>query len=103
MISDPRNYLVVEAKIAGGLGMADNFINRSGWVRTAIELPPGAQPEAIAFQCMIPKRAGSCRLEAVGKVLKLTSDYRPGDDLAPQVSPTVLRPGEISPIPLPLP
>ena len=119
-ISDPRNYLIVEAKllvenagvqalirtqgetrwIGGSLGMAENFINRSGWIRTAIELPPGAQPEAIAFQCLTPKRAGSCRVEAVGKIFKLTPDYQPGPNLAPSFEPAELKPGEIVPIPL---
>jgi len=120
-ISDPRNYLVVEARLSvenagvqalvrlkgesrwfsGALGMADNFINRSGWIRTAIELPPGAQADAIAFQCLTPKRWGSCRVEALGKVFKLTDDYRPGPDLAPTFAPAGLKPGEIVPIPLP--
>lgn len=120
-ISDPRNYLVVEAKLSveeagvqalvrlkGGarwfssaMGMANSFVDRSGWIRTAIELPPGAQPGAIAFQCLLPKRTGSCRVEALGKVFKLTDDYRPGPNLAPALAPAVLKPGEIEPIPLP--
>ena len=120
-ISDPRNYLVVEAKltvenagmqalirvkgenrwVGGALGMAENFINRSGWIRTAIELPPGAQPEAIAFECLTPKRSGACRLEAIGRIFKLTPDYQPGANLAPRVPPAIVAPGEIVPIPLP--
>src|SRR5262249_54636445 len=63
-ISDPRNYLYVDLKLANRtsslgiavrlkgesiwrsshLGRADYGITRSGWVRSTVELPPGTRP-----------------------------------------------------------
>ncbi|MGH9673718.1 MAG: hypothetical protein ACRD44_11105 [Bryobacteraceae bacterium] len=111
-ISDPRNYLFIEAKIANRdsrlaarvklrgedrwrashLGRADYAIERDGWVRTTVELPPGTAPSQIArigFECLIepPGRdrpapvAGECRLEAVSKVFLLDRAYRPGQSI----------------------
>ncbi|MEK7403863.1 MAG: hypothetical protein AAB225_02025, partial [Acidobacteriota bacterium] len=74
-ISDPRNYLYVEARVenrdsalavlvrlhgedlwrSSNLGRLDYAIPRSGAVRTTIELPPGTKPSQIAelgFQCL---------------------------------------------------
>lgn len=110
-ISDPRNYLYVEAKVSnangglafqarlhgesiwrsGALGRADYAISRSEWIRTTIELPPGTKGSAIAelgFECVVapgPNRtwpvAGECRVEAVTKAFMLDQDYRPGMNL----------------------
>lgn len=74
-IGDPRDYLYLEfssqndgcglvawAKLAGDSawhsshqGRLDLSITRSGWARTAIELPPGtsaSQIEQVAFECL---------------------------------------------------
>jgi hypothetical protein len=108
-IADPRNYLVIELKAdsryaalqalalkqgehlwrASAVGLAKNFIERSGWARVAVELPPGPRNQDIAglgLQCIsrrdlekekIPKD-GSCRVETIGKVFFLGPDYVPG-------------------------
>jgi CheY-like chemotaxis protein len=108
-ISDPRNYVYIEAKIANRasriaavvrlhgearwrsshLGRADYAIERDGWVRTTVELPPKTQPSQVAeigFECLVepPARerpapvAGQCRLDAVSQAFFLDADYRPG-------------------------
>jgi CheY-like chemotaxis protein len=102
-ISDPRNYLYLEAKISNRdarwaaavrlegsriwrqshLGRPDYAIERSGWVRTAIELPPGTRAESIAeigFECLAEGKAiaGACRVDEVRKAFLLGIDYVPG-------------------------
>jgi CheY-like chemotaxis protein len=107
-ISEPRNYLYVELKVAnrssgvgvsvrlrddplwrnGDLGRADYAISRDGWVRTTVELPPGTRPGQIAeigLSCVVapgPERrlhhSGTCRVEAVSKVFMLDGQDRPG-------------------------
>ena len=119
-ISDPRNYLVIEAKLslenagiqalaraegsdtwhAGSIGLGDNFITRSGWIRTAIELKPGANATHIAFECIIPKKQGSCKVEAIGKVFGLKDDYSPGRNRFQTSNPIVIMPGRIQAISL---
>lgn len=109
--SDPRNYLYVEAKVANrdsglavlvrrrgedrwrssDLGRMDYALSRDGWVRTAIELPPGTRPTELAeigFQCVVVRPdkgkwplSGLCRLEAVSKAFFLGPDYAPGPNL----------------------
>jgi len=102
-ISAPENYLVVEmrvtnkdARIATLIRMAeDNFyrsshisiydmgIERSGWVRTAIELPPAtqaAQVAEIAFECLPDPKAvtaGVCRVDVIGKMFFLNAQQQP--------------------------
>ena len=110
-ISEPRNYLYVEMKVAnrnsgvgvnvklrddplrrsGDLGRADYAISRDGWVRTTVELPPGTKAEQIAeigLACVVapgPDRrlhhSGTCRVEAVSKVFLLDGQDRPGVSL----------------------
>ena len=76
-VSDPRNYLYLEMKVAnhdsalavqvrldgenvwrsGDLGRSDYGIERDGWVQTAIELPPGTPASRIAeigLACVLP-------------------------------------------------
>lgn len=105
-ISDPRNYLTVEMKLANRdsavavyarlrgetlwrgshLGRGDYAVWRDGWVRTTIELPPGTAPDRVeefAFACVVPPAkpellAGTCRIEAVSKVFQLGANYVPG-------------------------
>jgi CheY-like chemotaxis protein len=101
-ISDPRNYLYLEARIsnrgsrfgvlvrlreeplwrASHLGHHSYTIERSGWVRTAIELPPQTHPEQIAefgFECFAEQKvvAGECTLEEVSKAFLLDERYQP--------------------------
>jgi CheY-like chemotaxis protein len=105
-VSDPRNYLYLEAKVANRtsavgvvvklkgestwrsshLGRADYGITRDGWVRSTVELPPGTRPQdldEIGFECLVePARPehldGTCRVEAVSKAFFLDREYRPG-------------------------
>jgi CheY-like chemotaxis protein len=76
-VSDPRNYLYIEAKVknrdsaiatlvhlsgserwlSSHLGRNDYAISRNGWVRTTVELPPGTEPRQInelGFECLVP-------------------------------------------------
>jgi hypothetical protein len=119
-ISAPENYLFVEMRVlnkdarvavlvrlqedrffrSSNRGVYDMGIERSGWVRTAIELPPATQPAQvaeIAFQCLPEAKtegAGSCRVDTIGKLFFLNSKqipdpsfYRPGMDHGPWVIP----------------
>jgi len=75
-ISDPRNYLYLDAKLkvadgafeflvrlkndrrwrSSALGRADYAIARDGWIRTTIEMPPGTRIEDIeelGFACRV--------------------------------------------------
>lgn len=114
-ISDPRNYLYLEAKIANAdtrmtavvrlrnsnfwraahLGVFQYAIERSGWVRLAIELPPGTDRRSIAevgFVCLMEPGtrerpvppASSCTLHAVRKMFQLNADLQPGPNLWPE-------------------
>ncbi|MBI4876883.1 MAG: response regulator [Acidobacteria bacterium] len=102
-ISDPRNYLYIEARVTNRdsrsaflarlkgerrwrvshLGKIELGIERGGWVRSTIELPPGTAPDGIAefgFECLTKEKtpAGACRIEEVSKLFFLDRDYRPG-------------------------
>lgn len=134
-IADPRLYLVVEMKVqsqnaaiqivvrrrgstlwqGSAAGIGKNFIERSGWARTAIELPPGTKLSDIAeigAQCLsrrdlerqpVPKN-GRCRLAAFGKVFFLGPEYVPQPPLALPALPTggwPLKVGEMSTLSLP--
>ncbi|HUQ93432.1 MAG TPA: response regulator [Bryobacteraceae bacterium] len=119
-ISSPENYLHVEMRLlnkeariavlvrlqgenffrSSHSNMTENAIERSGWVRTTIELPPATQPgqvAEIALQCLPePKTdgSGSCRVESIGKMFFLNSRqqpdenfWRPGMDKGPWIIP----------------
>ena len=100
-IGDPRNYVYVDANvqitnarisamirlkdesrwIMGNLGKHELAIERSGWIRTAIELPPGTSAGRIAeigFQCLAEKQQpGACAVRSVSQVFLLDNDYKP--------------------------
>jgi hypothetical protein len=105
-VSDPRNYLYIEAKVSNRnsgmaalirlrgeqhwfsshLGRNDYAISRDEWVRTTVELPPGStgsQIEEIGFECLVSdeeKRApvsGTCQVDRVAKTFMLDQEYRP--------------------------
>jgi CheY-like chemotaxis protein len=104
-ISAPENYIYVDMRIvnkesrlavlvrlegenfwrSSHLGFHDLAIERSGWVRTGIELPPATQPAQvveIAFQCLPEFKtdgAGQCRIEAVNKLFFLDARQRPSE------------------------
>lgn len=119
-ISAPENYLTIEMRIlnkesrlgvlvrlqddnffrSSALGAHELTIERSGWVRTAVELPPATQPAQvaeIALQCLPETKtegAGQCRVESIGKMFFLnarqTPDanfYRPRQDRGPWIVP----------------
>jgi hypothetical protein len=102
-ISDPRNYLYIEANIVNRdsrsaflvrlkgedrwrvshLGKIEFGIERGGWVRSTIELPPGTTPARIAdfgFECLTKEKTptGECRIEEIGRLFFLGRDCLPG-------------------------
>lgn len=107
-VSDVRNYLYIEAKVAvvnagvvalvrrkddgvwrsSSLGRADYAVDRDGWIRTTVELPPGTRAGdlgEIGFTCVVVPESdkrmpltGQCRVDAVSKAFLLDKDYRPG-------------------------
>jgi hypothetical protein len=125
-ISDPRNYLYLDARIAvknagvvtlvrrrddpqwrsSALGRPDYTVDRSGWIRTTVEMPPGTRPEdivEIGFTCVVvvdstTKRypdTGTCRVENVNKAFFLDSTYRPGASIWSYAEPVVIPAGII--------
>jgi len=109
-VSDPRNYLYIEARVSNQdsgvatlvrlknearwhssyLGREDYAIERSGWVRTTVELPPGTHADQIAeigFTCVVVRQkdkvptSGICRVEEVSEAFLLDHDYRPGPSI----------------------
>jgi hypothetical protein len=119
-VSDPRNYLYIEARVenqASGfvalarvksenrwrlsnLGREDCAIERSGWVRTTIELPPGTKPSDVAgfgFGCVVvrPNLAGSCRVEAVSKAFFLDKQYIPQPSIWSRTEPVEIPSGQM--------
>ncbi len=120
-IGDPRNYLYIEAQItnrdarivamarlegenkwrAADLGRSDYGIERSGWIRTTIELPPGAVPSRVAeigFACHVENTervAGVCRIERVSKAFFLDDGYRPGASFWSLSAPHEIKSGEV--------
>jgi hypothetical protein len=73
-------------------GRNDRRIERSGWVRAALELPAGAGAGDVThllYHCDQPHKAPAavpperyCAIEAVGKVFMLDREYRPGPSRA---------------------
>ena len=122
-ISDPRNYLYMEEKLANQdsalatlvrvrgenfwrsshLGRVDYAISRDGWIRTTIELPPGTRPEQIeevGFECHVivdkpQPLAGHCTLQALSKMFLLDSDYRPGRSIWSRGEPVAIPSGHL--------
>jgi hypothetical protein len=129
-VSDPLNYLYFEMKLAkresyvatlvhlkgdprwysSHLGHADFAIRTwtrgsaeaaSGFVRTAVELPPGTRPDEIdeiGFECIVPEKAATdsaCRVEAVTKCFFLDRDYRPGANVWTVSVPQEIPAGQI--------
>ena len=121
-ISDPRNYLYLEFGVKNSLSRVaamvrlngesrwrtSNFgvpaaaIERDGWVRSTIELPPGStkqQVSQIAILCLIADKAkllGTCEIPAISKVFFLQSDMLPAESFfsTPPNSSVTLRVGE---------
>jgi CheY-like chemotaxis protein len=117
-ISDPRNYLYLEFAIRNRLsrvaamvqlrnearwrlshfGVPGAAIERDGWVRTTIELPPGtraADVTGLGFECLAAERArqlGQCEITARGKAFFLGTDMLPAEPF--------FRSGTGAPIPL---
>ncbi|MFN0105841.1 MAG: response regulator [Bryobacteraceae bacterium] len=102
-ISDPRNYLYIEAKVRPGKaavafvvlhangkyfyshkGRAKDAIERSGWVRSTIELPPGTTREDLksinALCVYLPKSPSdtSCGPTEFKSLFFLKQDKLPG-------------------------
>jgi hypothetical protein len=125
---DPRSYLYLEmdaqnkhsglaawVKLKGDsrwyssyLGYPELAIDRSGWFRTTVELPPGAKPEAIEFigvECLdlrdpfarehspVGEEPESI-LQSISKAFMLDSDYKPRKSIL-DVNPSLtLHPGD---------
>lgn len=111
-IADPRRYFIAEFqtetrnaavqllyRFRGGnlwrgsaLGIGKNFIERDGWVRTALELPEGRSAAEIgefAFECLsrrdlekqpVPKN-GACIIRRIGRFFPVDSRCRPAAPL----------------------
>ncbi len=123
-ISDPRNYLYIEANIANqqsavaamlrlkgesqwrtsNLGREDYAMERSGWVRTTIELPPGTpanQVDEIGFLCIVVRSkdaiptAGTCRVDELSKAFKLDSNYVPQPSIFNHAGATEIPSGQM--------
>ena len=127
-ISDPRNYLYFEARIASRntrvspavrlrssnvwrtahLGRPDYAVERSGWARMAVELPPGTQAADIAelgFTCLTEPPssrapaplAGTCTVESIGSVFLLDQHYAPGPPIwtKPLAAPVTIESGQM--------
>lgn len=123
-ISDPRNYLYIEALVANeqsglsamvrlrgssrwqtaNLGREDYAIERGGWIRTTVELPPGTKPdevEEIGFACVVVRDngrlpvAGKCKVEEISKAFFLDHDFRPMDSFFSAKPAVSLGTGEI--------
>ncbi len=130
-ISDPRNYLYLEASIANRnsaiaalvrlrgenrlrsshLGRPGFAIERDGWIRTAIELPPGTAPAQVAsigFECLVAAPSnkdplpdsGICHIGQVSKAFFLGADYRPGESFFRMQTPVDIPAGEIVEFPV---
>jgi hypothetical protein len=120
-ISDPRNYLYIEANVTNNdsrivavvrlqgesrwrfadLGRFDYGIERSGWIQTAVELPPGTTPDRLAeigFACRVETNkqvSGVCGIELVSKAFFLNEDYRPGAPVWKISAPQKIPSGEV--------
>jgi hypothetical protein len=120
-IGDPRSYLYFDLKIgnresrlailiklegerqwrASHLGFADNAVERSGWVRIAIELPPPAaeaRVERVSFECLAERNtagAGMCRVERIGGAFRLDQAHVPGARLRIESQPVDIPVGSI--------
>ena len=120
-ISDPRNYLFIEAKIRNqrsrtaaivklkgqptwymaNLGRTDLAIERDGWIRTTVELPPGTKANQIAeigFQCLAADRekdAGVCEVLDLSKAFFLSAAYLPGPSFFKLEQPVTIPSGQI--------
>jgi CheY-like chemotaxis protein len=130
-IGDPRSYLYIEARISNRgsavaalarlrgenrlrsshLGRAGFAIERDGWVRTTVELPPGttaAQVASIGFECMVVALskgeplpdAGLCRIEQVGKAFFLDQRYMPGESFFKLMKTIDIPTGEMVELPV---
>ncbi len=101
-ISDPVNYVYIEYKLRnkdsrtavavrkkGGkvwfsshLGRLDSAIERDGWARIAIEVPPGTRSRDLAeigFECFSEGNAnGRCAVEQGSLLFMLQPDGKPG-------------------------
>ena len=125
-IGDPRSYVWIDAKleVRGDVGVAawvkmnnedrwrssthgrrDVAISRNGWVRTTVELPPGARAEdveSVAFEC-VDVRSGSPTSRAIGEcsvqpqqAFFLDQNYVPGKNLLRPSAAVTIRAGEIT-------
>ncbi|MEJ5367358.1 MAG: response regulator [Bryobacteraceae bacterium] len=128
-IADPRRYFIAEFQAetrnaavqllyrlrgenlwrGSALGIGKNFIERDGWVRTALELPEGRSAAEIgefAFECLsrrdlerqpVPKN-GTCHILRLGRFFAPDARCRPGAALAVAPQPEEgwrLRVGEL--------
>jgi hypothetical protein len=120
-ISDPRNYLYIEANVTNkdsrivavarlegenkwrfaDLGRFDYGIERSGWIQTALELPPGTAQDQVAeigFACRVETNkqvSGVCRIEQVSKAFFLNETYRPSSPFWGMADPHEIQSGEV--------
>jgi hypothetical protein len=124
-VSDPRNYVYIEARVenedsgvvtlvrlkdedrwrSSYLGREDYAIERSGWVRTTIELPAGTHADQIAafgFACIVVRQkdkvptSGACKVDEVSKAFLIDQDYRPGPSIWKMTRSVAIPSGEFT-------
>ena len=96
---------------ASSAGLGKNHIERSGWARTAIELPPGAKLadlSELGAQCLslrdlskqpTPKN-GRCAIQQFGRIFMLGPDYTPLPSIAPPAAGWQLKAGGMISVPI---
>jgi hypothetical protein len=128
-ISDPRNYLYLDFLVrnrhsavavlvrldgertwrSSHLGRPDYAIEREGWVRTTVELPPGTKAgevAEVAFECLVARKGsewagtGTCTVAEWPHAFLLDANYRPGPNLAQQWKSTDIPTGTMIAAPL---
>jgi hypothetical protein len=122
LLGDMRQYLYLEAEVGnlgtrlaarvrlrGGdrwysshAGRFDWAIERSGFIRTTIQLPAHTKPDQLAeigIECLAEKDVkaeGGCRVVQVTKAFFLDESYRPGRSLWKKTMNLTIRPGEMA-------
>ena len=85
-----RPFGVVDGNKVSDPRREDYAMERSGWVRTTVELPPGTranQVDEIGFLCVVVRTkdaiptAGACRVDELSKAFKLDTNYVPGKSI----------------------
>jgi hypothetical protein len=86
------------------LGREDYAMERTDWIRTTIELPPGMaanQIDEIGFLCIVVRTkeaiptAGTCRIDELSKAFKIDTNYVPQPSIFSHTGSTELPTGQM--------